>query len=465
MLKQISSFIFIFFLLCIKGYGSSSDYSFSTTTTTESISIDFQFPETKALIFARDGIEKFDYKTILHDLDPKNVVFVAPKGTQNSDHFRGVIFLENYLDDNELYGKIENLRENFEFDRLAFYSERDPYRAHAIKQKYGLEYSMSKEQCDLFRDKWVMHENISSLGTFPIPRSISSSNLDEINTFIQNILNEGKYAFAKPRDGMGCIGGKKIKTINDWHGYFTNIQLNNSSLEKHIFQEFIEGPSYHIDMHTSQDGKEILGIWPSKYHHTPYEVVDELKPLIDYLLPKEDPLTNRLIQYGGDLFAKFPMVGGSGIHLEVFVKDDQIYFGEWAMRPTGSGISVCWGISLGIDLHVACIQEQLGLNPGRAWDKPTSVSGNVIVPKKGSYFGRTPSVKAIEDLLGVRDAKTQKSGEDGNAEFSTDYRLSVNIERSSLDEFLETKDDVLELSKIIYKSKKTSEENSEQDDL
>ena len=459
---------YIYCLLCcfcgtVYGSNSSLDDSFSRTdsecslnsTTTNS------YNQLRALIFARDGIDRFDYQDMLKELDPKNIVFIVPKESKLSEEdrsfFGGFIVLENYVNGHEeLYQEVEKLYETFQFQRLAFYSERDPYRAHFLKEKYSLEYVMTQEECALFRDKRVMHEKVLEAG-FLTPASIWSGEEHQIHDFVNAQLQSGKTAFAKPYDGMGCIGGKKITTIQDLENYLEKIKEHAGNLEDHIFQEFIDAPSYHIDMHTSRDGN-ILGIWPSRYLYTPYEVVSDLKPLIDYLMPESDPLTRPLINYGRSLFQKFPMIGGSGVHLEVFAKEDKIWFGEWAMRPTGSGVSVCWKYSLGIDLHWASIREQLGL-PTEVSAYPISVSGNVIIPKKGPYFSKTPSVRLIEELLGVKDVKTQQAEEKvGSATFSTDALLSANVVEKTERALLKRADGIIGLAQLIYDFEKPEEE-------
>ncbi len=468
MIKKLLCYSY-FLLCCFLGaiYGStiSCNDSFARTDSETSLSqldmiITNPYSQRKALIFARDGINRFDYLSMLKELDPKNLVFIVPAGSPLSENdravFGGFISLKDYANRHEeLYKEVEKLYETFKFDHLAFYSERDPYRAHFLKQKYNLDYAMSQEGCDLFRDKRVMHEKISQAG-FLTPASIWSSQESEIHDFINTQLIAGKVAFAKPYDGMGCIGGKKIMTMTDLEDYLSQVAAHGGNLKDHIFQEFIDAPSYHIDLHTSRDGK-ILGIWPSRYWYTPYEVVSDLKPLIDYLMPESDLLTNPLIDYGRSLFARFPMIGGSGVHLEVFAKEGNIWFGEWAMRPTGSGVSVCWKYSLGIDLHWASIREQLGL-PTEVSASPTSVSGNVIIPKNGRNFTKTPSVESIETLFHVYDAKTQQAEEKaGNATFSTDGLLSVNIVEATPKEFLKKANSIIELSKFIYDFEEPSE--------
>jgi hypothetical protein len=242
----------------------------------------FQNAEKINIIFNREGFKgtaetgltwsRFNYPEfcpeLVSEFQFKNTLFVVPmiEGREGSNTNQLHIFniqgiwtyvlmmpqgqycsekkTENEIIDNALIQKLATLKQLRKQIKISFLSERDTSRALILRSFFNPENTdtqITAGMINFYRDNWHMHQQVKSadLEYFIVPDSISSPNPQDIIEFAQQDYRVQKCGiFAKPRFGMGALGGKRLNSIDEVNQYIEYIQTAGGVLDDYIFQEW-----------------------------------------------------------------------------------------------------------------------------------------------------------------------------------------------------------------------------------
>ncbi|PDC55254.1 ATP-grasp domain-containing protein, partial [Listeria monocytogenes] len=210
------------------------------------------------------------------------------------------------------------------------------------------------DEIEKFRDKAIM-KDILLEKKFRVPNYIDVKKSETGYQFLEKFVE----VIAKPKQGMGSVGVKRIKTEKDWLEYYE--KFNREKEQYHfskgiLLEESIQGEEYHIDA-IIQDG-EIKFAHASMYS----------MPLIDFrkynfvgtiALDANTVLFKELIEYNSEILKALEVKNGV-THLECFKNDREICFCEIAIRPAGSAVPENLKIQTNIDIIDSFVAVEIG---------------------------------------------------------------------------------------------------------
>ncbi|MBC2192909.1 ATP-grasp domain-containing protein [Listeria sp. FSL L7-0229] len=283
----------------------------------------------------------------------KTIVFVdkqmRPPNLNLCDYF---FHLDN-LADTEKIGMILAKFDKSKIKAIISPGEKGVRTAAELRDKLSID-GIGADKIERFRDKAVMKDIL-------IEKNFRVANYIDVKESATGLkfLDEFVEVVAKPKQGMGSVGVKRIKTDEEWLEYYEGFKRENElyHFEKGILlEEYIQGEEYHIDS-IIQDGK-------IKFSHASMYSM----PLIDFkkfnfvgtiTLDVNTPIFKELIEYNREILKALEVQNGV-THLECFKNDREICFCEIAIRPAGSAVPANLKIQTNVDIIDAFVAVELG---------------------------------------------------------------------------------------------------------
>lgn len=269
--------------------------------------------------------------------------------------------------------------------------------AAELRDKFSID-GIGAEEVEKFRDKAKM-KDILIKKNIRVPNYIEVKDLEDGFRF----LDEFKDVVAKPKQGMGAIGVKQIKSKEAWIEYFQKFTQETElyHFEKGVLlEEFVHGEEYHIDA-IIQDGK-------IKFAYASFYPV----PLIDFkkynfvgtiALDMSSSLFKELIKYNREILKALEVQNGV-THLECFKGENEICFCEIAIRPAGSAIPENLKIQTNIDIIDSFVMVEIGEKFIPEIKIISGISGSLQIPinQKGRVLSLLNEKEAdIKDLIKI----------------------------------------------------------------
>ncbi|NPC93042.1 hypothetical protein HOO54_12570 [Bacillus sp. WMMC1349] len=191
-----------------------------------------------------------------------------------------------------------------------------------------------------------------------VPHYLKVESAIDIYHFIQK---HGYPVIIKPVAGMGSISTTILRDRKDFINYLTSGVEENMEIET-----YIEGDMYHIDGFVLNG--DVVHCWPSKYINGCLAFQED-KALGSYQLSRDNPLTQRLIDYTKKALAALPTPENTSFHAEVFYNtSDELIFCEIASRTGGGYVRQTIQQAFGFDMNYLVTQAQCGLAVKPAYD-------------------------------------------------------------------------------------------------
>ena len=131
------------------------------------------------------------------------------------------------------YGKIDFIESNNEF-----WLERDA----RLRDDFNVVSGAGVEEAKRFKFKSLQKKFFEEAG-IKCARYCVPNSIEDLEKFVKKV---GYPIFAKPDNGVGAQGVKKIKNIEDLLGFATDL-LNKNALSTYIFEEYVDGDITSFD--------------------------------------------------------------------------------------------------------------------------------------------------------------------------------------------------------------------------
>ncbi len=301
------------------------------------------------LIVTRFSDRRLDFSEVRKEILDKMVLVTNKNVFDNHQrNFDYIIVSNQYSNDYSVEMKIHELNEKFNFTKLICFEETDILRAAIIRDRLGIE-GLNYETSLLYRDKYLMKKKVSESG-------IKCPNFRPIeNTFdlLDFVKDNGYPIFLKPRSEMIGIGTKQINNSKELESW-----LRNNSPTNYLAEEFIDAPVYHTN-----------GIFNKGEIHcfSVFQYINSIRTAFDdgvgdMIISENSKLGIKLKEYTEKILNILSPNSSFVFHLEVFIKEGQIYFCEIACRPAGALVPRLIKMSHGVDilkehLRVQVIQD------------------------------------------------------------------------------------------------------------
>lgn len=161
--------------------------------------------------------------------------YFVPDMTNFDDLVRAIDYFKNK------YGEIDYIESNNEFRLIS---------DARIRSLFGISTGPSEEEIKVFRYKSRQKEYYEKAGV-KCARYSTSKDLDELKKFAKKV---GYPIFAKPDDGVGAKGVKKIKNDADLTEFLGKIPENTV----YIFEEYVDGQIISFDGITDDDANLVF---------------------------------------------------------------------------------------------------------------------------------------------------------------------------------------------------------------
>jgi len=233
--------------------------------------------------------------------------------------------------------------------RVVSVSEQDLLPAAAARDRLKLP-GLSRADAEPFRDKVRMKERVR--GIVKVPEELLELRPDVLAKFRQR----HSKIIVKPRAGYGS---QNCFVIDSDAELAMILQQLEGQLGNYFAEQFISLPVYHLDA-LVRNGQCLFACLGT-YNHPPMDfessqwLVSTISNEPTALYKKASTLLSQLVECFG--------VADGVFHLEFFASDDELYFGEIAIRPAGGGITDAISRAWGVHLYEEHVRLQLGLAP------------------------------------------------------------------------------------------------------
>ncbi|WP_078557141.1 ATP-grasp domain-containing protein [Bacillus alkalicellulosilyticus] len=302
---------------------------------------------------------------------------------KHKDFYTHIEYFTNYITNDSVVKRATLLHQQYNFDRLIAPYEYDLIRAAMLREQLHIE-GQSLDSALTFRDKFFMKEHAKK-------NNINISCFSDVNTKedLRHFIHTNGFPIViKPRLGAG---GEGIEVISSHHDLS---QLEMSKNDKYIVEEFIEGEMYHIDALIKHGS--ILFQWPSKYINDNLEFKDGAYFAGSYILDKQDPVFNKLIEFNNLLIQSMPIPQVTTLHTEVFLRNDgELILCEVASRTAGGKINDQLEAAFGINLLKYWIQLQVNPDTPQGYfsNEPLNYTGSLLIAPLGYKLVSYPKSK------------------------------------------------------------------------
>jgi hypothetical protein len=176
---------------------------------------------------------------------------------------------------------------------------------------------------------------------------------------------------------------------------------------------------------------EIKIIWPHAYNSGSTLGFDNGHLMGSYMLDKNNPITDRLIQFTRDVLKALAAPPLATFHCEIFHNiHGELVLCEIACRLGGGRIVPMFNTAFGIDLYEYWIKAQVGIPLEiKTQVEPRQMAGQLLyLPKGGIYHGPT----TFEELEWVNELIINvKPGQNYSASSSVDFAGSAVVTGTS----------------------------------
>ncbi|MDP5274851.1 ATP-grasp domain-containing protein [Chengkuizengella axinellae] len=272
-------------------------------------------------------------------------IVISPRSSEIpnvvSERVDSIILVNSLEDTDEIHQKLIDITKRYtKIDLVTSFTEMGLESAAILSEQLGL----PTNQCKVVkstRDKSRMREIFSDNHLLKL-----NYKLGYIHEFEKNILPIPVPFIIKPFDGVGSKNIFFIDNQEKWTEWF--LKHSNKDYNKWIFEPFIEGPEYSVEIVSSNGDHFILGITEKTTsenphfieigHTTPAAISQELYENIVHIT--KEALTTIGVEYGP-----------SHIEVKRNIKDNKIVVIEMHTRPGGDYIPYLHNLSTGFDQY------------------------------------------------------------------------------------------------------------------
>lgn len=209
-----------------------------------------------------------------------------------------------------------------------------------------------------FIDK-VQMKQILKINDIKVPQFMSvdfSYTENSIREYHQFISSQLKTPYIiKPCEGGASENTAKVSNAEDLIHWY---QTNYDSEQNFQVEEFIEGNFFLCDSFVVNGCVKFSTI---AHYITPCLDFLHGKSLGAFPMNKENALYNKILEFNGKVIAALQPPDGA-LHMEFFVKNEEITFIEIGARPPGKAVVLMHEKNLGINLYELTLRHGLGLN-------------------------------------------------------------------------------------------------------
>lgn len=238
--------------------------------------------------------------------------------------------------------------------QLLNFGEGDLEATAKLRDKFHLS-GLSFIQAQKFRNKILMKETVENNGML-VPKGMYIDWNLSCETLFQQCATKLNTPFViKPVNLSGSLGVTFIHSYEQFEAYYQNHITTD-----YMAEEAIQGDLLHLDLVVSDGTVKWFGC--SRYN-LPLIAFLQKHPIGSMPLREESDLYQRLRTYALNVVHSF-QIEDSILHIEVFYKNDMLYFLEVAARAGGGLVPLVYKKMFGFNLIQAYICYQLGITYG-----------------------------------------------------------------------------------------------------
>lgn len=222
-----------------------------------------------------------------------------------------------------------------------------------------------------FSTKRLMKQ-ILSLHNIKVPKFLdfdgkhTEKSLPKYHGYLQHLF-AGSYV-VKPLDGGGSADTAIIRNSSDLTRWYGNCYSANND---YTVEEFIDGTFYHCDSFVINQEVKFAAVFEYLFPNLDFTFG---KPIGGVPVHESSSLFTKALQFNKKVIEALRAPNGA-LHLEFFVKNNEIIFVEIGARPGGKTIALCHEKNSGINLYEYTLRHELKLplnfilktNPFHSW--------------------------------------------------------------------------------------------------
>ncbi|SDU44253.1 acetyl-CoA carboxylase biotin carboxylase subunit family protein [Stappia sp. ES.058] len=239
---------------------------------------------------------------------------------------------------NGLMAIADALHARHPFDGVVALSERHILPAAEFRVRHKIA-GRRPDAAFALRDKLTMAHQVQAAG-IPVPEQVCLAETHRV----RDLLARHGRIVVKPRDGMGSAGVHVVETRRELE---ERIEVAGNRAKDQLAAQYLENREFHVEAVTVGDRVVFAECFEYIGHPLRFRDLATRRGVT----VRDDTLAARILALNASALEAVALRNGVS-HLECFLTPDgQLYFGEVAGRPGGSGISECvsglWGIDTG----------------------------------------------------------------------------------------------------------------------
>ncbi|MCA1242669.1 ATP-grasp domain-containing protein [Stappia stellulata] len=343
----------------------------------------------RILILDRDGAPRYtDTDGTFQPSPQRHHVSVITKQAHEAG-FSTVSGLDLHVADTDhdldaLMAIAEDLHHWQSFDGIVALSERHILPAAAFRARHGI-VGRQPDDALALRDKLTMAQRVRSAG-IPVPEQICLADTAGVRALL---ARHGRIV-VKPRDGMGSAG---VRVVDSRSELDVLLDLAGSDAQDQLAAQYLENREFHVEAVTI--GGQVAFSECFEYIGHPLRFRDLATRR--GVTVRDGPLQTRILDLNAAALGALGFQNGVS-HLECFLTPrGELYFGEVAGRPGGSGISDCVAGLWGVDTGACGALLEVGL--------PVDLQPVARFPAGGwiAIYPRAGTLQTVSSLAAFRD--------------------------------------------------------------
>jgi hypothetical protein len=299
--------------------------------------------ERRILILDRDGAARYtDTDGTFQPSPQRHHVSLITKQAHEAG-FRAVSGLDLHVADTDhdldaLMAIADALHHRQSFDGIIALSERHILPAAAFRARHGI-VGRQPDDALALRDKLTMADKVRSAG-IPVPEQVCLADTAGVRAML---ARHGRIV-VKPRDGMGSAG---VQVIDKKSELELLLDVAGDDAQTRLAAQYLENREFHVEAVTIDEQVAFAECFEYIGHPLQFRDLATRRGVT----VRDAALKTRILDLNAAALGALGFRDGVS-HLECFLtQGEELYFGEVAGRPGGSGISDCvaglWGVDTG----------------------------------------------------------------------------------------------------------------------
>ncbi|WP_029058232.1 ATP-grasp domain-containing protein [Stappia stellulata] len=333
------------------------------------------------LILDRDGVTRYtDTNGAFQPSPSQHHVSVLTKAVHEAG-FKNIAGLDLHVTDTDhqldaLMATAERLHQHHAFDGIIALSERHILPAAAFRGRHGIA-GRSPDGALALRDKFTMSNMVQAAG-IPVPEQVCLADAGAA----RDLLARHGRVVVKPRDGMGSAGVQVVATPHDLKQC---IAVAGSGATDQIAAQYLENREFHVEAVTVDGDVVFAECFEYIGHPLRFRDLATRRGVT----VRDPDLRRRILSLNATALSAIGFREGVS-HLECFLTPGgELYFGEVAGRPGGSGISDCVAGLWGVDTGACGALLEVGL--------PVGITAKARFPA-GGWIAIYPRAGQLQDV-------------------------------------------------------------------